>query len=103
EPFAIESLAGRVASVGFIGNEGYLALLMALAAVAALGVALEAASAPIRVAAVSALVLVVIALALTRDVTGWLALAVGTTPLARERLRSRRHQAWAVAAGLALI
>jgi len=103
EPFAIESLAGRVASVGFIGNEGYLALLMALAAVAALGVALEAASAPIRVAAVSALVLFVIALALTRDVTGWLALAVGTTPLARERLRSRRHQAWAVAAGLALI
>jgi hypothetical protein len=54
ELFAIESVAGRVSSVGFIGNEGYLALLMALAAVAALGVALEAASAPIRVAASAA-------------------------------------------------
>ena len=103
ELFAIESLAGRVSSVGFIGNEGYLALLMALAAVAALGVALEAASAPIRVAAMSALVLFVVALALTLDLTGWLALVAGTMPLIRERLMSGRRRAWAVAAALALI
>src|SRR5208283_5127227 len=34
QPLAIESIAGRVSSIGFVGNEGYLALLMALAAVA---------------------------------------------------------------------
>ena len=101
--FAIESIAGRVSSVGFVGNEGYLALLMALAAVASLGVALNAWAASIRAAAWSALVLFLIALALTRDLTGWIALAVGALPFARERLVNRRSRAWAAAAMLALI
>ena len=103
EPFAIESIAGRVTSVGFLGNEGYLALLMALAAVVSLGVALHASNASIRAAAWSALVLFLIALAFTRDVTGWIALAVGALPFVRERLVSGRSRAWVAAAMLALI
>jgi O-antigen ligase len=86
-----------------VGNEGYLALLMALAAVVSLGVALHASNASIRAAAWSALVLFLIALAFTRDVTGWIALAVGALPFARERLVSGRSRAWVAAAMLALI
>jgi len=102
EPLTIESIVGRVNSVGFVGNEGYLALLMALAAVASLGVALHASTASIRAAASSTLVLFVVALALTRDLTGWIALAVGALPFARERLVNRRSRAWAAAVMLAL-
>jgi hypothetical protein len=86
---AIESIAGRVSSVGFVGNEGYLALLMALAAVPALGVALNASIVSIRAAARIAFVLFLIALARTRDVTGWIALVVGALPFAREHLVDR--------------
>jgi O-antigen ligase len=103
EPFAVESIAGRVSSVGFVGNEGYLALLMALAAVATLGIALLASRTSIRAAAWGALVLFVLALALTRDVTGWIALLVGALPFARAPLVNRRSRAWAAAALLALI
>ena len=103
EPLAIESIAGRVSSVGFVGNEGYLALLMALAAVAALGVALNASTVSIRAAARIAFVLFLIALARTRDVTGWIALVVGALPFARERLVDRGRWAWAAAAMMALI
>ncbi len=103
EPFAIESIAGRVSSVGFVGNEGYLALLMALAAVASLGVALHASTASLRAAVWSALAFFLIALALTRDLTAWIALAVGTLPFLRERLANRCSRAWAAAAMLALI
>jgi len=103
EPLAIESIAGRVSSVGFVGNEGYLALLMALAAVAALGVALNASTVSIRAAARIAFVLFLIALARTRDVTGWIALVVGALPFTRERLVDRGRWAWAAAAMMALI
>jgi O-antigen ligase len=103
EPLAIESIAGRVSSVGFMGNEGYLALLMALAAVASLGVALHASILSIRAAAWGAFVLFLIALALTRDLTGWIALAVGALQFGRERLANRRRRAWVAAAMLALL
>jgi O-antigen ligase len=103
EPLAIESITGRVSSVGFVGNEGYLALLMALAAVATLGAALNASTAPIRAAAWSALPLFLIALAFTRDVTGWIALAVGALPFVRERMVDRARRAWMAAAMLALL
>jgi len=103
EPLAIESIAGRVSSVGFMGNEGYLALLMALAVVASLGVASHASTLSIRAAAWGALVLFLIALALTRDLTGWIALAVGAMPFGHERLVNRRRRAWAAAAMLALV
>ncbi len=103
EPLAIESIAGRVSSVGFVGNEGYLALLMALAVVASLGVASHASTLSIRAAAWGALVLFLIALALTRDLTGWIALAVGAMPFGHERLVNRRRRAWAAAAMLALV
>jgi hypothetical protein len=103
EPFAVESIAGRVSSVGFVGNEGYLALLIALAAIASLGVALLASRVPIRATAWGALVLFLLALAVTRDFTGWIALLVGALPFARARLVNRRSRAWAAAALLALI
>jgi hypothetical protein len=96
-------MARRVSSVGFVGNEGYLALLMALAAVASLGVALLASRASIRAAAWGALALFLLALALTRDITGWIALLVGALPFARARLVNLRSRAWAAAALLALI
>jgi O-antigen ligase len=102
EPLAIESIPGRVNSVGLVGNEGYLALLMALAVVASLGVALHASILSIRAAAWGALVLFLIALALTHDLTGWIALAVGALVFGRERLVNRRKRAWA-AAMLALV
>jgi hypothetical protein len=43
----------------------------------------------IRAAARIAFVLFLIALARTRDVTGWIALVVGALPFARERLVDR--------------
>ncbi|HMD49069.1 MAG TPA: O-antigen ligase family protein, partial [Bryobacteraceae bacterium] len=103
EPFAVESFAGRVSSVGFVGNEGYLAILMAIATAASLSVALTTSSSAQCALAWCAVGLFVLALALTRDITGWIALLVGALPVARERFVDRRTGLWAAAAVLILV
>jgi O-antigen ligase len=102
EPFAVESIAGRVTSVGFVGNEGYLAILMSLAAAASLSVALLASSSTVCALTWCAVGLFMVALAITRDVTGWIALFVGVLPIARERLVDRRTRLSTAAAVLIL-
>jgi len=90
QPLTIESIAGRVTSVGLIGNEGYLGLLTAMGAVASLCGARFAGSARARNWCWAALATMLVALAATRNVTGWLALAVGVIPLGWNLAKTRR-------------
>jgi O-antigen ligase len=94
QPLPIEKIVGRVSSVGLVGNEGYLGLLMATAAVSSLGVAGFASSQRIRSAGWAAMAPVLIALALSRNVTGWIALAVGSIPLAWNRRAKSSRWVW---------
>ena len=68
--------------MGFVGNEGYLALLMALAAVeqSESRSLLRRMDSRRRLERAGAFLL---ALAPTRNVTGWIALLVGALPFAR--------------------
>ncbi|MGO9453008.1 MAG: O-antigen ligase family protein [Candidatus Binataceae bacterium] len=81
QPLSIERIAGRVTSVGLIGNEGYLGLLMAMGAAASLSGAQFAPSARTRKACWAASGTMLIALAATSNFTGWIALAIGVIPL----------------------
>jgi O-antigen ligase len=103
QPLSIEAIAGRVSSIGLIGNEGYLGLAMAIAVVGCVPVALRASSQRIRIAAWSASALMLIALAISRNVTGSVALIVGLLPLSFDRLMSRRTESWRFAAALAVL
>ena len=103
QPLAIEAISGRVASVGLIGNEGYLALIMALAEIGSVGVGLFASSPSIRVLAWSGSILFLAALAVSRNMTGWLALLIGVIPLAWSQLKNRQRRLSAVAATLVFL
>ena len=105
QPLTIEKIVGRVGSVGLIGNEGYLGLLMATAAVSSLGVARFASSQRVRSACWVAMALMLIALALSRNVSGWIALAVGAMPLAwnREAKSGRWVQLGVIGTALGLV
>jgi hypothetical protein len=80
--FAVESAAGRGGTGALVGNEGSLALLLALAAVASLAVLLRARDRAWRVAAGTALVVLAFALAMNASLTALLALLVGAAVVA---------------------
>jgi O-antigen ligase len=103
QPLSIESIAGRVSSVGLIGNEGYLGLEMAIAVAACLPVALRASSLCIRIASWAASALMLIALAISRNVTGWIALLAGLISLAWEPSLRRRIRSWRFAAAMMIL
>jgi len=103
QPLPIETIAGRVSSVGLIGNEGYLGLMMAIAVAAAVPVALHASTARIRIAAWATSALMLLALAISRNVTGWIALTVGLIPLAWEPSMRRRIRTWRSAAAIVIL
>jgi len=87
--FVIESVAGRGGTGAFVGNEGSLALLLALGSVAALGVLLQARARAWRVAAGGVLVLQVAALAVSPSLTALVALLAGVVVVAVAALGRR--------------
>jgi O-antigen ligase len=89
QPFAIEAVGGRTATGAFIGNEGQLALTLALAAVLALGILLGATRPAPRAASAAGLVLLVAALLVNGTVTALAATAAGVGVLVAMRLGRR--------------
>ena len=103
QPLTIESIAGRVTSVGLIGNEGLLGLLMAMGAVASLGLARFASSSRTRTACWAAFGAMLIALVASRNLTGWIALSVGIIPLVGDLLTTRRIFSWPAAIAIVVL
>jgi O-antigen ligase len=81
QPFPLVARGEREATGAFAGNVGYLALSLALAAVAALGLALAARRSAVRVAAGAALLLCAAALLVNRNLTSFSALLAGSAVL----------------------
>jgi O-antigen ligase len=77
QPFRLQTFGARNETGALAGNVGYLALLVAFAAVVSLGVALTSTGLP-RALAGGALVLFLVALVVNRNLTGVLSLAAGT-------------------------
>ena len=101
EPFAVESVAGRGGTGALVGNEGSLALLLALGAVAALAVVLQARAPARRAAAAAALGVQVLGLAANPSLTALLAVLAGATVVAVASLG--RRAVLVVATSLALL
>lgn len=99
--FAVESVAGRGGTGAFVGNEGSLALLLALGSVAALAVLLQVRTVAWRVAAGGAVALQVAALAVNPSLTALVALLAGAAVVSLAVLG--RRAAWVLAAGLAAV
>ncbi|MGH9364929.1 MAG: O-antigen ligase family protein, partial [Thermoanaerobaculia bacterium] len=96
---ALSTVGPRDATGAFAGNVGYLAIAVAISAVAALGVALFATSAPARVACAALLPLFAACLAVNRNMTSLTAAGAGCLVLLVARFRRR---AW-IPIGLALV
>ena len=79
QPFKLQAFGARASSGAFVGNVGYLALMLALAAVASLSVLLTARRNALRVAAGIGLLLFVVSLFLNRNLTALSAVLVGAT------------------------
>jgi O-antigen ligase len=88
-PFALAGAAAREVTGAFAGNVGYLALAMALAAVAGLAIALEARRPGVRTAAAAATALFVADLVVNQNLTSLTAVAAGSAALVAAR-RGRR-------------
>ena len=87
--FQVEVVGGRLDASAFVGNDGVLALSLALASVACLALVMWASSPTIRVAAGGALVLLLAALAVNQSLTAVTALASATMVLAALSVRRR--------------
>jgi len=98
--FSVESVAGRGATGALVGNEGQLALLLALAAVGTLAVATVATRRRAALAAV--VVLLVAGIAACGNVTAVLALATGSTVVLVRRFGARTLVPLAVVGGVGL-
>jgi O-antigen ligase len=81
QPFRLQTFGTRNETGAFAGNVGYLALAVALAAVAGLGIALASKGFLLRALAGVALVLFLAALAVNRNLTAVLSLAAGAAVL----------------------
>jgi O-antigen ligase len=99
QPVPVAALAGRTSAFALIGNEGVLALALALAGVGALGVALSARGWT-RVAALAATSLLLAGIAVTQSLAALLALLAGGVLLVL--LGAPRRRAVAVLALVAL-
>jgi O-antigen ligase len=88
-PFQLQTQGSREATGAFVGNVGYLALVLALAAVAALSVSLLAESRGARIAAAATLPLFLAALLVNQNLTSFTALAAGVAVLLLVRFRKR--------------
>ncbi len=80
QPFRLQTFGARNETGALAGNVGYLALLVAFAAVVSLGVALTSRGLP-RALAGGAFALFLVALVVNRNLTGVLSLAAGTSVL----------------------
>ncbi|MFN7952628.1 MAG: O-antigen ligase family protein [bacterium] len=101
--FDIRELGGRARGVALVGNEGVVALVMALAASSAAAVLViqrESRGWLGKGAAAALLAVTIAALVGTGNLTGWLALAAGVVVVFAARLR--RRLAWALL-GLGLV
>ena len=87
--FVVESAAGRGGTGAFVGNEGSLALLLALGAVAALAVLLQARATAWRPPAGTALLVLLLGIAANPGLTALLALLAGTAVVAIAALGRR--------------
>ena len=87
--FAVESAAGRGGTGAFVGNEGSIALLLALGAVAALAVLLQARATTWRAAAGAALLVLLLGIAVNPGLTALLALLAGASVVAIAALGRR--------------
>ncbi|MEP7132542.1 MAG: O-antigen ligase family protein [Acidobacteriota bacterium] len=81
QPFPLVTRGDREATGAFAGNVGYLALGLALAAVAALGAAMTARGRGVRIAAGGSFLLFAGALLVNRNLTSFSALAAGAAVL----------------------
>ena len=102
QPFALEAVAGRTATGALLGNEGQLALTLALAAVVALAVFLGATRPKLRVASGAGLVVLVAALLVNGTVTALAGTAAGVAVLVGTRL-GRRAVVAALGVAVALV
>lgn len=106
QPFALKTSGNREAIGAFVGNVGYLALLLAIAAVMALAIALTARSRPLRTAAGALALLSLAGILVNQNFTAVLALAAGALVLmggsyGRRALLPAAAAAVLVAAGVA--
>lgn len=97
-PFDIERIAGRTEAVGLLGNEGFLALVAALGAIAAAALWLDARGGGTRTLLASAAVLNAVAVFANASLTSMLTFGAGAIVLAIPRVSRRRLAIGAVAA-----
>jgi hypothetical protein len=89
-PFEAERIGGRFPTGALLGNEGYVALLAALVAAAAVAVLVDA-SLPVRQIAglIALIILSLLVIILNRQVTGGIALLVAVSLVLAIRFRQR--------------
>jgi O-antigen ligase len=97
--FAVQTLSGRQDTGALLGNEGHLALLLALAFVAASALAFQVRRPALRRALLALLLVFLAALALNRNLTAFVALAAGMAAF----LALRYHRRALVPIGLGLV
>ena len=103
QPFPLETPGGRLPTGAFVGNVGYLALALALAAVAALGVTAAETRPVTRAACAAAIVLVVADLVVNQNFTSLTALAAGAVALSAARFGRRALVPLVAVAALVLL
>jgi O-antigen ligase len=101
QPFAIAYVSGRAATGALIGNEGQLALTLALAAVVTLGILPRVRDRRVRGVAVVALVVLGSTLVVNRSFTALAAVAAGIAVLGMRR--GGRRAGVALLAGFAIL
>jgi hypothetical protein len=87
--FRVETVGGRLEVSAFVGNDGVLALSLALAGVTCLALALSAPSRAARAAWAGGVALLLVALAVTQNLTAVAALVSGSTVLVALTVRGR--------------
>jgi O-antigen ligase len=97
QPFPLITQGSRNATGAYVGNAGSLALVLALAAVASIGLALLSERLPLRVAAGAAATVFAAGLLVNRNLTSWSALLAGAGILLLARF------GWRAAAPIALV
>jgi O-antigen ligase len=89
QPFQLETFGQRQDTGAYAGNVGYLAITLAIAAVLALGVAVEHRSRRVRILAAACLPLFGAALVVNQNLTALTALLAGAAVLLLLRFRAR--------------